>query len=113
VPAGKYGKAALEKLGVWASVASNIAPAQDVRAALTLVARGEAPFGIVYQTDANADRNVKVVASFPESTHPPIIYPIAILTNSTNGVTPVYVDYLLRWPKSEQTFEKHGFVFIP
>src|SRR5262249_47525054 len=95
VPAGKYGKAALEKLGVWGSVAGKIAPAQDVRAALLLVSRGEAPLGIVYQTDAGADKNVKVIGTFPESTHPPIVYPIAILAGSTNGVAPVYVQYLL------------------
>jgi molybdate transport system substrate-binding protein len=109
VPAGKYGKAALEKLGVWASVANKVAPAQDVRAALLLVSRGEAPLGIVYQTDAAADKNVKIVGTFPESSHPPIIYPIAILANSTNGVTPVYVQYLLS-PKAEPFFEKQGFV---
>jgi len=109
VPAGKYGKAALEKLGVWASVANKIAPAQDVRAALLLVSRGEAPLGIVYQTDAAADKNVKIVATFPESTHPPIIYPIAILASSTNGVAPVYLQYLLS-PKAEPFFEKQGFV---
>jgi molybdate transport system substrate-binding protein len=109
VPAGKYGKAALDKLGVWASVASKIAPAQDTRAALLLVARGEAPLGIVYQTDAAADKNVKIVGTFPESSHPPIIYPIAILARSTNGVAPVYVQYLLS-PKAEPFFEKQGFV---
>jgi molybdate transport system substrate-binding protein len=109
VPAGKYGKAALEKLGVWASVASKVAPAQDVRTALLLVSRGEAPLGIVYQTDAAADKNVKIVGTFPESSHPPIIYPIAILASSTNGVAPVYVQYLLS-PKAEPFFEKQGFV---
>jgi molybdate transport system substrate-binding protein len=108
VPAGKYGKAALEKLGVWDSVAGKIAPAQDVRAALVLVSRGEAPLGIVYQTDAASDKNVKVVATFPESSHPPIIYPMAILAGSTNGVAPVYVQYLLS-PKAEPFFEKRGF----
>src|SRR6266567_5032331 len=84
VPAGKYGKAALEKLGVWASIANKVAPAQDVRATLLLVSRGEAPLGIVYQTDAAADKNVKIVGAFPESTHPPIIYPIAVTTASTH-----------------------------
>ena len=108
VPAGKYGKAALEKLGVWDSVAGRIAPAQDVRAALVLVSRGEAPLGIVYQTDAAADKNVKVIATFPESSHPPIVYPMAILAGSTNGVAPVYVQYLLS-PKAEPFFEKRGF----
>jgi molybdate transport system substrate-binding protein len=109
VPAGKYGKAALESFGVWASVASKVAPAQDVRAALLLVSRGEAPLGIVYQTDAAADKNVKIVATFPESTHPLILYPIAILASSTNGVAPVYLQYLLS-PKAEPFFEKQGFV---
>jgi molybdate transport system substrate-binding protein len=109
VPVGKYGKAALEKLGVWASVANKVAPAQDVRAALLLVSRGEAPLGIVYATDAAADKNVKIVATFPESSHPPIIYPIALLTSSTNGVAPVYLQYLLS-PKAEPFFEKQGFV---
>ena len=71
VPAGKYGKAALEKLGVWGSVASKIAQAENVRAALLLVSRGETPAGIVYQTDAAADPNVKIIGTFPEDTHPP------------------------------------------
>jgi molybdate transport system substrate-binding protein len=108
VPAGKYGKAALEKLGVWGSVAGRIAPAQDVRAALILVSRGEAPLGIVYQTDAAAEKNVRVIGTFPESSHPPIVYPMAILAGSTNGVAPVYVQYLLS-PKAETFFEKRGF----
>ena len=77
VPAGKYGKAALEKLGAWDGVKDKIAQADNVRAALLLVSRGEAPLGIVYQTDAAADPNVKIVATFPEDTHPPIIYPVA------------------------------------
>ncbi len=104
VPAGKYGKAAL----VWGSVSGRIAPSQDVRAALVLVSRGEAALGIVYQTDAAADKNVKVIGTFPESAHPPIIYPMAILAGSTNGVAPVYVQYLLS-PKAEPFFEKRGF----
>jgi molybdate transport system substrate-binding protein len=108
VPAGKYGKAALEKLGVWNSIAGKLAPAQDVSAALLLVSRGEAPLGIVYQTDAAADKSVKVIATFPESSHPPIVYPMAILASSTNGVTPVFVQYLLS-PKAEPFFEKKGF----
>ena len=84
VPAGKYGKAALEKLGVWASVSSKIAQAENVRAALLLVSRGEAPAGIVYQTDAAADANVKIIGTFPEDTHPPIIYPIALTASATH-----------------------------
>jgi molybdate transport system substrate-binding protein len=84
VPAGKYGKAALEALGVWSSVIDKIAPTKDVRATLTLVSQGETPLGIVYQTDAAADKHVKILGTFPESTHPPIISPIAITATSTN-----------------------------
>ena len=78
VPAGKYGKAALEKLGVWDGVKGKVAQAENVRAALLLVARGEAPLGIVYATDAAAEPNVKIVGTFPADTHPPIIYPVAL-----------------------------------
>src|ERR1700732_5015436 len=111
VPAGKYGKAALEALGVWPSVASKIAPAQDVRAALLFVSRGEAPLGIVYQTDAAADKSVKIGGAFPESTHPSIIYPIAVTTASTN---PGAVDYIgfLKSPAARPAFEKQGFVVL-
>ena len=83
VPAGKYGKAALEKLEVWPSVSSKVAQAENVRAALLLVSRGEAPAGIVYQTDAAADPSVKIIGTFPENTHAPIIYPIALTAVQT------------------------------
>lgn len=82
VPAGKYAKAALENLGVWESVEHRLAQAENVRAALALVARGEAPLGIVYQTDAAAQKDIKIAGVFPESSHPPIIYPIAVLANA-------------------------------
>src|SRR5690606_10424598 len=94
VPAGKYGKEALEKLGVWSSVEGKVAQAENVRAALAFVATGEAPAGIVYQTDAAADPNVKIVAAFPEDTHPPIIYPVAQLADSTDGETPAFLKCL-------------------
>ena len=80
-----------------------------MRAALGLVSRGEAPLGIVYETDAAVDKNVKIIAAFPEESHPPIVYPIAILEKSTNGVASVYVQYLLS-PKATRFFEKRGFV---
>jgi molybdate transport system substrate-binding protein len=111
VPAGKYGKAALEALGVWASVAGKIAPAQDVRATLLLVSRGEAPLGIVYQTDAVADKGVKIVGVFPEQTHPPIIYPIAVTSASTNPGAAAYVGFL-KSPAAKPAFEKQGFVVL-
>ena len=84
VPAGKYGKAALEKLGAWDGVKDKVAQAENVRAALLLVSRGEAPLGIVYQTDAAAEPNVKIVGTFPADSHPPIIYPAA-LTKERQG----------------------------
>src|SRR5262245_29418743 len=94
VPAGKYGRAALESLGVWQAVEPRVAAAENVRAALALVSRGEAPLGIVYQTDAAADANVKIVGMFPEDTHPPIIYPAALLAASTNGDAASFLAYM-------------------
>jgi len=111
VPAGKYGKAALEHLGVWSSVQTRIARAENVRAALALVARGEAPFGIVYQTDATADPKVKVVGFFPEDTHPPITYPIAAVAASTAPTTAAYLEYL-RSPAPRPFFERQGFTVL-
>ena len=112
VPAGKYGKAALEKLGVWDSVRSKIAPAEDVRAALLLVSRGETPFGIVYATDAAADKGVRIVGTFPDDSHPPIVYPAAEVAGSTNPAATAFLDFL----KSERArpfFERQGFSFRP
>ena len=111
VPAGKYGKAALEKLGVWGSVASKVAPTQDVRAALALVGRGEAPFGIVYETDAKADKNVKVIGTFPENSHPKIVYQAAVVVRSTNIVSSVYVQFLDS-NKANRYFENHGWTVL-
>jgi len=84
VPAGKYGKAALEFLGIWAPVADRVVQAENVRVALVLVARGEAPFGVVYRTDAVADPSVKVIGTFPEESHPPILYPVALTATATH-----------------------------
>jgi molybdate transport system substrate-binding protein len=112
VPAGKYGKAALQKLGVWDSVSSKIAQAEDVRAALALVSRGEAPLGIVYQTDAAADANVKVVGTFPRDSHPPIIYQIALLASSTNPDATLFLDYI-KSAKAKPLLEKQGFTVLP
>ena len=78
VPAGKYAKSALEKLGAWGGVEGKLAQAENVRSALALVARGEAPLGIVYKTDAASDPTVKIVGTFPADSHPPIIYPAAV-----------------------------------
>ena len=93
VPAGLYAKASLEKLGIWSSVESKIAMAENVRAALVLVARGEAPLGIVYETDAKVDPSVKIVGVFPEYSHPPIIYPVA-MTKNANPDAAQYLAFL-------------------
>ena len=109
VPAGKYGKAALETFGVWPSVANRIARAENVRAALLFVSRGEAPLGIVYRTDAAADKRVRIVAVFPPDTHPPIVYPAALLVSGSSGHAAKFYDYL-RSPAASDIFRKHGFV---
>jgi molybdate transport system substrate-binding protein len=111
VPAGKYGKAALEKLGVWASVSDKLAQAQDVRAALRLVARGEAPAGIVYQTDAAAEPNVKIIGVFPEDTHPPIIYPVALTAISTDPDAAAFLAYV-RSSAAKPLFQAQGFTVL-
>jgi molybdate transport system substrate-binding protein len=108
VPAGKYGKAALEKLGVWDGVKDKIAQAENVRAALALVSRGEAPLGIVYATDAKSDPKVKVLDVFPESTHAPILYPIAITASSTSKEAPSLLTYL-KTASAQGVFEAQGF----
>lgn len=111
VPAGKYGKASLEKLGAWAAVESKVAQAENVRAALALVASGEAPFGVVYQTDAAAEPGVKVVATFPEDSHPPIIYPIAQIAASTNPAAADFLHYV-ESPAAAAVFEQQRFKIL-
>ncbi len=110
VPVGKYAKAALEKLGVWTAVEPKLAMAENVRAALALVARGEAPLGIVYSTDAKAEPNVKVVGTFPEDSHAAIVYPVAL----TVTAKPDAAQYLafLRSQLSKSIFESFGFSFL-
>ncbi|MCM2294551.1 molybdate ABC transporter substrate-binding protein [Allorhizobium sp. BGMRC 0089] len=111
VPAGIYGKAALEKLGLWASVQDKIAQAENVRAALALVARGEAPLGIVYETDARVDPDVKVVDRFPVGSHPPIVYPAALLKTSSNPEAKAFLTYL-QSDAAREIFTKAGFTVL-
>jgi molybdate transport system substrate-binding protein len=110
VPAGKYGKAALEKLGLWGSVSGKLAQAESVRAALLLVSRGEAPLGVVYATDAVSDPNVKIIAAFPEDSHPPIIYPVA-LTLKAGPAAAAFLDYL-KSAKAAPFFKTQGFTVL-
>ena len=111
VPAGKYGKAALEKLGVWQSVSTKNAQAENVRAALLLVSRGEAPAGIVYQTDAAADPSVATIGTFPEDSHPPIIYPIALTANASHPDATAFLAYI-KSAKAKPIFEAQGFTVL-
>ena len=111
VPVGKYGKAALEKLGAWSAVKDSVAQAENVRAALLLVSRGEAPLGLVYATDAAADPGVRIVASFPADSHPPIVYPAALARDSTNPDGQALLDFL-RGPAARAVFEKQGFTVM-
>jgi molybdate transport system substrate-binding protein len=111
VPAGKYGKAALEKLGVWSSVENNVAGAENARAALLLVSRGEAPYGIVYKTDAAADKEVTVVGTFPEDSHPPIVYPIAITAESKNPDAAAYIEFV-KSAEAAALLEAQGFTVL-
>ena len=111
VPAGKYAKEALEKLGLWPSVEKKLAMTENVRAALMLVARGEASLGIVYETDAKVEPNVKVIGVFPPDSHAPIVYPAALIANAK----PEAAQYLafLRSAAARAIFESYGFTFLP
>jgi len=111
VPAGKYGKAALEKLGVWSAVEDKVARAENVRATLVFVARGEAPLGIVYATDAAAEKGVKIAGVFPENSHPPIVYPIALTSSSKNPAAVKFLAFL-EAPAAKPLFEKQGFTVL-
>lgn len=109
VPAGKYGRRALEALGVWSSVRDLVVRTPDVRAALAFVARGEAAFGIVYGTDAMAEKAVRIVDAFPESTHPPIVYPVALVAPLASLDAKALLDFL-RSRAARSTWEKYGFI---
>ncbi|MFC3169708.1 molybdate ABC transporter substrate-binding protein [Paracoccus fontiphilus] len=108
VPAGQYGKAALQTLGLWDEVQADVAQADNVRAALALVATGEAPYGIVYATDAAAEDDVTIVGEFPASSHPPITYPAALLTPAADDADRAFYD-ALSGGSADAIFERHGF----
>jgi molybdate transport system substrate-binding protein len=110
VPVGKYAKAALEKLGSWQAAAPKFAMTENVRAALTLVARGEAPLGIVYATDAKVEPSVKIIGTFPADSHPAIVYPVAA-TVTAKPETAGYLSFL-RSTAAKAAFEQYGFIFL-
>jgi molybdate transport system substrate-binding protein len=109
VPAGKYARAALESLRVWTQVQDRLAPAEDVRAALALVARAEAPLGIVYRTDAQHEPRVAIVDTFPASSHPAIVYPVGVLRGATAPADDFAV--FLTSQDARAIWRRHGFSF--
>jgi molybdate transport system substrate-binding protein len=108
VPAGRYARAALTAYGVWPSVAARLAPAENVRAALLLVARKEAPLGIVYETDAKAEPRVRIVGTFPSGSHPPIVYPMAV-TSKASPAAANFARYV-QGSAAAVIFRRHGFI---
>lgn len=108
VPIGKYAKAAFETLGLWAGLQPRLAQADNVRAALLLVSRGEAPLGVVYESDAKSDPGVKVVGVFPADSHPPVVYPFALTAEAKGTGATRFLDFL-RAPRAKPFFEAQGF----
>ncbi len=108
VPAGIYAKEALQKLGAWETLSPKLAPAEDVRGALALVERNEAPLGIVYGSDAVASKGVKVVGTFPEDSHQKVEYPLAIIDGHKNATVSAFYDYL-KGPQASAIFKRYGF----
>ncbi|MBP1807178.1 molybdate ABC transporter substrate-binding protein [Rubellimicrobium aerolatum] len=111
VPAGIYGREALTSMGAWASVEPLVAQAENVRAALALVAQGEAPYGIVYGSDAIADDDVTVVGTFPADSHSPITYPAALVAGRDNPAAAAFLDHLSS-PEARTAFEAQGFLVL-
>lgn len=108
VPAGKYARAGFASLGLWKSLEGRIAAAENVRAALAFVARGEAALGVVYRTDAMAEPRVRIVGTFPAGSHPPIVYPMVRLKRSTARAPAAFADYLAS-PEGRAIFARFGF----
>lgn len=111
-PAGKYTREALSALGLWDKVSGRIAGTETVRAALALVARGETRLGIVYATDARAEPGVRVLDTLPESSHAPILYPVARVKGSANPEAQAFLNYLSS-PAARKVFEAQGFTVLP
>ena len=111
VPAGLYAKAALISIGAWKAAEPKLAQAENVRATLAYVARGETPLGIVYATDAHVEPKVKIVGMFPAGSHPPITYPVAVIAGSKNAHDAAYLRFL-QTPTAKTIFERYGFSFL-
>ena len=112
VPAGRYGRQALNALGVWYQIQNKTALGENVRATLQFVTRGEAPLGVVYDTDANSEPAVKIVGLFPESSHPKIVYPGAVIAASAAPGAQPFLAWL-HGAKAAAVFKKYGFEALP
>ena len=110
-PAGRMAKASLTKLGLWDSVAPKVARAENPLLAVKMVARGEAPYAIVFTTDALTDPGVDIVMTFPDDSHPPIRYPVGILAKSSNPDAEKFLDYL-KSPSTTDVFKRFGYVTL-
>jgi molybdate transport system substrate-binding protein len=108
VPAGRYAKAALTKFGVWDAAQGKVARAENVRDALAFVARSAAPLGIVYSTDAKVEPKVRIVAAFPDGSHPPVVYPMAVTSNAQNPRAQAFLDFLMT-TESQKVLAEAGF----
>jgi molybdate transport system substrate-binding protein len=108
VPAGRYGKAALQKLGQWDALKPSMVGAKDVRAALAFVERGEAAAGIVYATDALVSKKVRIVGTFPSASHPPIVYPLALVMGKDDADAKAFYRFLFG-PQAREVFLNLGF----
>lgn len=111
VPAGQYGKASLESLGIWPMVEGSVAQSENVRAALAFVSSGEAPYGVVYASDAAADAGVTVVGTFPNDSHKPIVYPAALLTGARDEADKAFFEALSS-DSADATFAAQGFAVL-
>ena len=111
VPVGKYARSALTSLGVWNEVADRLVRADNVRSALAFIARGETPLGIVYETDAKVEKRVRIVDFFPEDSHPPIVYPVAVTAHARPAARQ-FIEFLQSSP-AQATFKKYGFQTVP
>ena len=111
VPAGRYAKAALTSLGAWTAAEPKLAQTENVRATLAFVARGETPLGIVYATDAKIEPKVRIVGVFPDSSYPPVTYPVAETSASKNAAAARYLNFL-RTGAAKTIFEKYGFSYL-
>jgi len=112
VPAGRYAEASLTSLGVWDSVKDHLARAENVRATLAFVTRGETPLGVVYDTDAKVEPAVRIVGLFPDASHQRIVYPGAVVAASTNPAAKAFVEQLQSAPEAA-VFRKYGFIVLP